>query len=191
MEKEYKYDIDSNNKVIIKLHDNVFAPTGTSEEIIKAVSTNLTEPGTLLDLGCGSGIVGFVLYKMGLVSSILHASDISHHAIELVRENAKKNNIECEAKNGEIFSPWSGRKFDYIVDDISGVSQEIADMSPWFKNTACNSGKDGTNLVIDAIRQAPYHLSDGGKFFFPVLSLSNVDKIILCANEVFKHVEKI
>jgi len=191
MKKEYRYDVDNNKKVIIELHDNVFAPTGTSEEIIKAVSGNLTKPGVLLDLGCGSGIVGFVLYKMGMVSSILCASDISHHAVELVKENAKKNNIKCEARNGEIFFPWAGRKFDYIVDDISGVSQEIADISPWFKNTACNSGKDGTDLVIDAIRQAPHHLSDRGKFFFPVLSLSNVDKIISCANEVFKNVEKL
>ncbi len=191
MKKEYRYDIDDNKKVIIELHDNVFAPTGTSEEIIKAVSANLTKPGALLDLGCGSGIVGFVLYKMGLVSSNLYASDISHHAVELVKENAIKNNIKCKAKDGGIFSPWYGKKFNYIVDDISGVSQEIADISPWFKNTACNSGEDGTDLVVDALRQAPRHLLDGGKFFFPVLSLSNVDKIILCANEVFKHVEKL
>jgi SAM-dependent methyltransferase len=190
MGKEYRYDI-GNKKVIIELHDNVFAPTGTSEEIIKAVSGNLTKPGALLDLGCGSGIVGFVLYKMGIVSSMLYASDISHHAVKLAKENAKNNNIKCEARSGEIFSPWAENKFDYIVDDISGVSQEIADISPWFKNTACNSGKDGTDLVIDTIRQAPSHLLDGGKFFFPVLSLSNVDKIISCVNEVFENVEKL
>ncbi len=189
--EEYRYDIEGKEEIIIELHDNVFAPTGTSEEIIKAVSTNLTKPGTLLDLGCGSGIVGFSLYRMGKVSSKLYASDISHHAVELVRENAKKNNIECDARDGEIFSPWVEKKFDYIIDDISGISQEIAEISPWFKNTMCNSGKDGADLVVNAIRQAPSYLSDGGKFFFPVLSLSNVDRIISCASDVFECVERL
>jgi len=191
MNKEYIYDIDKKNKIIIELHDNVFAPTGTSEELIKAVSGYLTKKGSLLDLGCGSGIVGFVLHRMGKVSSKIFASDISPHAVELVKVNAKNNNIKCDARNGAIFSPWHGEKFDYIIDDISGISQEIADISPWFKNTMCDSGEDGADLVVDAITQAPYYLNDGGKFFFPVLSLSNVDRIISCAEGVFDHVEKL
>ena len=190
MKESYKCDIKGKEGIVLSLHQDVFAPTGTSDEIIKAVSGNILKPGSLLDLGCGSGIVGFVLHRMGIVSK-LHASDISFQAINLVRKNAEKNNIECEARNGAVFAPWVGEKFDYIVDDISGISQEIADISPWFKNTMCESGKDGADLVVEAIKQAPAYLSDGGKFFFPVLSLSNVDRIISTASSVFKNVERI
>jgi SAM-dependent methyltransferase len=191
MNKEYRYYINNKSEIIIELQDNVFAPTGTSEELIKVVSGYLKKKGSLLDLGCGSGIVGFVLHRMGKVSSKIHASDICSHAVELVNINAKKNNIKCDAREGAIFSPWKGQKFDYIIDDISGISQEIADISPWFKKTMCDTGVDGADLVVDAIKQAPSHLNDGGKFFFPVLSLSNVDRIISCATDAFKHVEKL
>ena len=190
MKEEYKYNIKGKDEVVLSLHKDVFSPTGTSEEIIKAVSKNITKPGLLLDLGCGSGIVGFVLHRMEIVSK-LHASDISNQAVNLVRKNAKKNNIECEAKDGPVFSPWVGEKFDYIVDDISGISQEIANISPWFKNTMCESGEDGADLVVEAINHAPSHLLDGGKFFFPVLSLSNVDRIIASAKSIFENVERL
>ncbi|MDC1450316.1 methyltransferase [Candidatus Thioglobus sp.] len=190
MKEKYKYDIKGKDEVILSLHEDVFSPTGTSEEIIKAVSKNISKPGSLLDLGCGSGIVGFALHRMG-VASELYASDISLQAVNLVRKNAKENNIECEARDGAIFIPWAGEKFNYIVDDISGISQEIAEISPWFKNTMCESGKDGADLVIDAIKQASLYLLDGGKFFFPVLSLSNVDRIISSAESNFDNVERL
>ena len=190
MKEKYKYNIKGKEEIVLSLHEDVFSPTGTSEEIIKAVSKNISKPGLLLDLGCGSGIVGFALHRMGIVSN-LYASDISFQAVNLVRKNAEENNIECEARDGAVFTPWTGEKFNYIVDDISGISQEIAEISPWFKNTMCESGKDGTDLVVEAIKQAPLYLLDGGKFFFPVLSLSNVDRILATANNVFGTVERL
>ena len=190
MKESYKYIIEGKGGINLSLSPDVFAPTGTSEEIIKAVSENIPKPGLLLDLGCGSGIVGFALHRMGIVSN-LYASDISFQAVNLVRKNAEENNIECEARDGAVFIPWAGEKFNYIVDDISGISQEIADISPWFKNTMCESGEDGADLVVEAIKQAPLYLLDGGKFFFPVLSLSNVDRILATANNVFGTVERL
>ena len=190
MKEKYKYNIKGKEEIVLSLHEDVFSPTGTSEEIIKAVSKNISKPGLLLDLGCGSGIVGFALHRMGIASN-LYASDISFQAVNLVRKNAEENNIECEARDGAVFIPWAGEKFNYIVDDISGISQEIAEISPWFKNTMCESGKDGTDLVVEAIKQAPLYLLDGGKFFFPVLSLSNVDRILATANNVFGTVERL
>jgi len=190
VKESYKYIIEGKGGINLSLSPDVFAPTGTSEEIIKAVSENIPKPGLLLDLGCGSGIVGFALHRMGIVSN-LYASDISFQAVNLVRKNAEENNIECEARDGAVFIPWAGEKFNYIVDDISGISQEIADISPWFKNTMCESGEDGADLVVEAIKQAPLYLLDGGKFFFPVLSLSNVDRILATANNVFGTVERL
>jgi SAM-dependent methyltransferase len=190
VKEDYKFIVEGKCEINLSLSPDVFAPTGTSDEIIKAVSENISKPGLLLDLGCGSGIVGFALHKMGIVSN-LYASDISLQAVNLVRKNAEENHIECEVRDGAIFSPWAGEKFNYIVDDISGISQEIADISPWFKNTMCESGEDGADLVVEAIKQAPLYLLDGGKFFFPVLSLSNVGRIIATANNVFGTVEKL
>ena len=50
---------------------------------------------------------------------------------------------------------------------------------------------DGSDLVIEAITNAPNHLNEGGKFFFPVLSLSNSKKIVKAASETFTKVQRI
>ena len=62
MTEKYTCQINKDQSFEIKLHDGVFHPTGTSDEIIKAVSVNIVLPGKILDLGCGSGVVGFALH---------------------------------------------------------------------------------------------------------------------------------
>ena len=57
-------------------------------------------------------------------------------------------------------------QFDYIIDDVSGISEEIAKISPWFKNVPCTSGIDGTDLVVSVLKEAPKYLKKNGKIFF-------------------------
>lgn len=191
MTKKYICKINKSQSFEIKLNESVFHPTGTSEEIIKAVSANVVSPGKILDLGCGSGVVGFALHILGKSKGSLYASDLSRDATRLINENAKDLGIPVVARYGSIFSPWKNESFDYIIDDISGIAEDVAAISPWFRKTSCRSGKDGSDLVIEAITNAPNHLNEGGKFFFPVLSLSNSKKIIEAASQTFTKVQKI
>ena len=191
MTEKYICKINKSHSFEIKLKESVFHPTGTSDEIIKAVSANIVSPGTVLDLGCGSGVVGFALHILGKSKSPLHASDLSSDAALLIEENAKDLGIPVVARYGSIFAPWENESFDYIIDDISGIAEDVAAISPWFSKTSCRSGKDGSDLVIEAITNAPDHLNEGGKFFFPVLSLSNSTKIIEAASETFTKVQRI
>ena len=175
----------------ITLGSGVFEPTGTSTEIATAVNNYIVVPGKTLDLGCGSGVVGLALAISKKINGKLYASDLSEDAINFLKVNAKKYGVEVDARAGSVFNPWNEEKFDYIVDDISGVAERIADISPWFKETACESGNDGTLLVREAIEKSPNHLNENGKFFFPILSLSNSERIITKANDVYMNVEKI
>ena len=118
-------------------------------------------------------------------------SDASKEAVKLAKINAAKNNISVDARAGSLFEPWKGMKFDNIIDDVSGVAEDIAKVSPWFKNVPCESGYDGTNLVIKVLKQAPRYLNKNGKFFFPVLSLSNNKKIIKEAKKIFSRIKLI
>ena len=79
-------------------------------------------------------------------------------------------------------------KFNYIIDDVSGVSEPIAKISPWFKNVPCSSGYEGVDLVLDVLTNASQYLKNDGKIYFPVLSLSNGKKILSEANKNFKYV---
>ena len=191
MKEKYTCQINKDLSFEIKLQEGVFHPTGTSDEIIKAVSDNIASPGKLLDLGCGSGVVGFALHILGKAEGSLYASDLSNDATLLIEENAKDLGIPVISRPGSIFEPWENESFDYIVDDISGVAEQVAEISPWFNKTSCRSGEDGTDLIVEAISNAPVHLNEDGKFLFPVLSLSNTEKIVESANSTFLKVTKI
>ena len=185
----FKFVVDENTEILLNLPTGVFIPTGTTKTLIKAVRKYVKKPGKMLDLGAGSGVVGISLHQAGLVEAPLYASDLSEQATDCLKKNAEVYHLSIVAKTGSIFEPWKGEKFDYIVDDISGVSVEVAKLSPWFNNVPCQSGIDGTELVIKVLKEVPAYLNFGGLFFFPVISFSNTNKILAVAHEKFLHVE--
>ncbi len=185
----YKFKIDKDNELLLNMPDGVFLPTGTTASLLKAVRKYVAKPAKVLDLGCGCGVVGIALYQLGLIKPPLYASDLSEKAIDCLNENAAFYHCSVVEKCGSLFEPWENEKFDYIVNDVSGVAMEVAKLSPWFNNVPCQSGIDGTSLVVEVLQKAPAYLNFGGLFFFPVISFSNVGKILKVAHDNFSHIE--
>lgn len=181
----------SEKEIVLNVAPGVFLPTGTTTLLIQAVKQAIPKAGAFLDLGCGTGVVGLALYLDGVVKGPLYASDLSESAVRCSRENFASHGCPAEVRGGSLFEPWVGHKFDVIVDDISGVAQDVAVVSSWFQGIPCETGKDGTDLVVTILRQAPNYLAPGGRFFFPVLSLSNVDVLLQTARANFSSVERI
>ena len=50
----------------LKISDNVFVPTATTNFLIDAVKNNENNKKKILDLGCGTGIVGIALSSLNL-----------------------------------------------------------------------------------------------------------------------------
>ena len=187
----YKYNSNKLNTSLTFQYDKgCFIPTATSDFIIQSVSNYISNKSNLLDLGCGVGIVGISLFKMNLIKK-LYSSDISIPATNMCKLNSENHNVENDVRCGSVFESWKGMSFDNITDDVSGISKHIAAISPWFSNVACDSGDDGTDLTIQVLNEASEYLNDKGQLFFPVISLSNHEKIIKTANSVFKNVKKI
>jgi len=185
----YSFKINSET-LNFKTAADVFYPTATSELLIKGFCKRVKEPGKLLDLGCGVGIVGIVLAKLGFATMPIYASDLSKNAVALTRENAADHACDVVAKVGSLFNPWPNEKFNYITDDVPGIAQDAAVISPWYSaSVPCASGKDGTELVSQVILAASTYLEPNGLLFFPVLSLSNTEKIIDLARKNFNQVE--
>ena len=53
----------SNNKSNFLIQNKVFVPTGTSELLIETSEKIIKKKKKILDLGCGSGIVGISIAK--------------------------------------------------------------------------------------------------------------------------------
>ncbi len=65
--------------------------------------------GSVLEIGCGSGIISINLAKRG---NQVTAVDINPKAIEATKFNSKKNNANIETIEGDMFSKLKNRKFD-------------------------------------------------------------------------------
>lgn len=190
-QEEVKFLLSPDKEITLMSASGVFAPNATTKLLIKAVKSTLCRPANLLDLGCGTGVVGLALYLQGLIKSPLYASDLSESAVFCSRENFERYGCPAEVREGSLFEPWLGKEFDVIVDDISGIAQDVAVASSWFQGVPCDTGEDGTDLIVKVLRNASQHLTSGGHFFFPVLSLSNVDTILQVANDNFSTLRKV
>jgi release factor glutamine methyltransferase len=176
----------------IEQEDGVFRPTHTSELFIAAARKRLTAPVRILDLGCGSGVVGIALARLGLVAAPLCASDVSESAVALSRRNAARHDVAIDARVGSLFSPWAGSRFTCIVDDVSGIAEDVARLSPWFGDAIpCASGPDGTELTRAVLETAGRHLEPGGTLLVPAISLSHVARLLETAGARFASVEKV
>lgn len=66
---------------------------------------------TLLELGCGSGLISIHAAKAG---ANVTSSDLSNAAIENTKHNAALNNVKLQVLHSDLFENVSG-DFDYIV----------------------------------------------------------------------------
>ena len=62
------------NLVTVK---GVFDPNTTTDLLINAVKKTISKPKKMLDLGCGTGVVGLSLWLEGLAKEPICASDLS------------------------------------------------------------------------------------------------------------------
>ena len=181
----------TSKNLVIKYKKNTFIPTGTSDLIIESVIKNLKIKGKVLDLGAGSGYVGLKLLNVFKDKFNLFASDIEKSSIQIIKYNAKINKKKIIVKTGSLFKPWKNYKFNFIINDVSGISEDVAKISPWFKNVSCKSGKDGTKLTVKIIKESKKFLDKKGIICFPILSFANENKVLESAKKQFKHVKKI
>jgi len=174
------------NKLKLYVSNRAFKPTATTEFLIRDALSIIKKPVDVLDLGCGIGVVGILVNKFLKNRKKIYASDVSGEAIKIAEKNFRMHKCNFELKKGSLLSPWEGKKFDLIINDVSGISETIAKKSKWFKNVPCNSGKDGTKLTIKIIDSTSLHLNRNGGIIFPIISLSNSKKIFNKLKKKFK-----
>jgi len=173
----------------VEIEPGVFQPNRTTELLLDAVLGENLAGRDVLDLGCGSGVVGLAVRKFSRARAV-GGSDISEKAVACAGHNAVRLGLEIDHRRGSMFDPWKGMLFDVIADDVSGVAEPIARISPWYPpEIVCDAGEDGSINSIKMLEAARSHLRPGGVIFLPTVSLSNEAKILQVARKLYHQVD--
>jgi release factor glutamine methyltransferase len=141
-------------------------PRPETEELAEMI-LKLLPDGSLeiLDMGCGSGVLGLTIAAERPKSHVTLA-DISEEALALTRENAEKLGIENIALvHSDLFSSISGT-FDVIAANLPYVPEgEAAEMARELRHDpalALFSGADGLDLLRRFVPESFRFLKPGG-----------------------------
>ncbi len=167
----------------LELSPDVFAPTSTSEVMAETLEI---QPGeVVIDLGCGSGFFSILAAKRG--ASQVYAVDLMPQATALTLRNAKRNGVAAQIQTftGSLFEPLPGVRADLVVDDVSGITEAVARVTPWYPPSIPSGGPDGAEPTVAMLQQASEYLVPSGRLVFPVLSLANEQRILEAGERFF------
>lgn len=120
--------------------------------------------GKVLDLGCGTGVVGVILGTFNKNISI-DMVDVNERAIELANENIKLNNLNNNIFLSNVYSNIND-KYDYIIT-----------------NPPIRAGKE---VVRKFLHGAKEYLNDNGHLYFVMRKDHGVKSMIKELEEIYK-----
>ena len=149
-----------------KVNENVLIPRFETEELVENIKNyleekNITSP-KILDLGCGSGVIGLTL-KHFFPDSLVTLVDISEEALEVAEANAKTLGLDAKKIKSDWFSNVPVDKYDVIVSNPPYImtDEEIEEI---VKNNephlALYGGIDGLDCYRSILKDINTYLKD-------------------------------
>jgi cyclopropane fatty-acyl-phospholipid synthase-like methyltransferase len=173
----------------LQLGPGVFSPTSTSRTLAEAIEI---EPGdTVIDVGCGSGVLAFVAAKLGAAK--VYGVDLSHRAVEAARDNAKRLGLDhiCEFRQGDLLEPVRDVQASVLIGDVSGIPDDIASATGWFDEVP-SGGPTGSELPTKFVLSIGDTLAPGGRLYLPTGTIQYEKPILDAAHQVFgDHIDKV
>lgn len=148
----------SGNEVIIRLEPGCAFGTGThatTQLCMKAIEKYLVKNTNMADIGTGSGILAICAKKFG--AKYVYGCDNDETVIDVARENAKKNNVNCKFEFNT--ADKITEKFDFVTANIlhNVLAQITGDLKNIMKNKAILvlSGilDEKKDIVLDSIKK--------------------------------------
>ncbi len=147
-------------------------PRPETEELAGMVLKRRGKPGEgevwrVLDMGCGSGVLGLTLAAEWGAGAAAVLVDASEEALGLARENGAALELGgVEFVHGDLFSGLGGREFDVVVANLPYVpSREIPGLSREVQRdplAALDGGEDGLEVVRRFCGDVRGYVADGG-----------------------------
>lgn len=160
----------------LKITPAVLIPRQETEILVdKVVALLKTEDyhnKLLLDLCSGSGCMGIAI-KKALPHLKVILSDCSEGALEISQENARMNGVDIETYLGDLFEPFKGQKFHYIVCNPPYISEEEymtldRSVKAFEPKLALVGGKNGLEYYERLSKELPMHLESNGKVWLEI-----------------------
>lgn len=160
----------------------VFRPSSTSMALAEALEINPSD--TVLDVGCGSGVLAFVAGRLG--AGRVYGCDVSEEAVAEARRNAKVLGLEdvTEFRAGDLLEPVLDVRADVVIGDVSGIPDEIAEVTGWFPGGR-GGGPTGSELPTAMLRGIHEVLRPGGRLYLPTGTIQAEDNVLAAARGAF------
>lgn len=161
-------------------------PRHETEELVGLILKRFPDGNLrVLDVGCGSGVIGLSLAAHRPESHVTLV-DISGDALELARENAAKIGVKNSSiVQSDLFENVEGR-FDFIVANLPYLPEsEVFVMARELAHDpalALFSGTDGLDLLRRFIPAARSHLVHGGQLALEI-GYDQASQVRLCLEE--------
>ena len=148
------------------VNENVLIPRFETEELVENTINKINEmfPNKqikILDIGCGSGVIGLTLKKLFPESEVTLV-DISKEALEVAKENATRLGLDVNFIESDVFQ----NVYDiydviisnppYIMDDEE-IEDIVKDNEP---HIALYAGKDGLDCYKKIMQDIKRHLNN-------------------------------
>lgn len=161
----YGHEFDIDNRVLIPR----FETEELVENTVKYINKFFTNPVDIIDLGCGSGVIGLTLEKKVSTNSV-DLVDISPEALEVTHKNCAKLNSKANIIQSDMFTNIA-KKYDIIISNPPYIktTEEIEEI---VKNNephlALYAGADGLDCYKKILKQASIHMKDKSLIAFEI-----------------------
>ena len=126
--------------------------------------------GEILDLGCGWGVIGISIAKNWPGTKVTLA-DVNTRALELSRENAKRNRAEVICAESDGMAAFAGKTFDAVVT-----------------NPPIRAGKQ---VIYRMFADAAEHLAPEGALYLVIRKQQGAESCIRYLQTLYARVEKL
>lgn len=150
----------------LNVDSRVLIPRPETEQLAVLAADTVAADGSLLDICTGSGAVALAVKYLRRDLAVT-ATDISPEALQVAEANRAKYELDVELIAGDLFSPVSGRCFDFISANPPYVSSgelarcpsEVRDFEP---RLALEAAENGLAAVRRIASGAADFLNPGG-----------------------------
>lgn len=173
----------------LQASENTFQPSTISTLVAKVLEVK--EGDVVIDVGCGTGILGIIAAKLGAAK--VYGVDASPDVVAVGSANAATHGVadRMEFYHGDLFGPLpKDVRADVIIGDVSGIPDALAADSGWFPSKT-GGGPRGSELPVRMLAEARRWLKEGGRLLLPTGTLQDENAILDAARTAFGTLKKL